>query len=200
MNVITRVSPLIKECELRAGPVIIRVNKFDEDSAKEFAQQMSMAQSTGQSIVPIVIDSYGGQVYALMTMIDAIRSSRVPVATIVEGKAMSCGAVLLTCGAEGQRYASPNSTIMIHEVSTGSFGKVEEIKTDAKEVDRLNDKILKIMAKNIGKDESYFLDEIHHKKHADWFIEPEEAKEMNLINHVKVPEMFLKVDVKYKFE
>jgi ATP-dependent Clp protease protease subunit len=200
MNIITRVSPLIKECELRAAPIIIRVNKFDEDSAKEFAQQMSMAQSSGQGIIPIVIDSYGGQVYSLMTMIDAIKASRVPVATIVEGKAMSCGAVLLTCGAEGMRFAGPNATIMIHEVSTGSFGKVEEIKTDAKEVDRLNDKILKIMAKNIGKDEDYFLEEIHHKKHADWFIEPEEAKEMNMVNHIKVPEMMLTVDVKYKFE
>ena len=98
------------------------------------------------------------------------------------------------------RFAGPNATIMIHEVSTGSFGKVEEIKTDAKEVDRLNDKILKIMAKNIGKDEDYFLEEIHHKKHADWFIEPEEAKEMNMVNHIKVPEMMLTVDVKYKFE
>jgi len=200
MNIITRVSPLIKECELRAAPIIIRVNKFDEDSAKEFAQQMSMAQSSGQGIIPIVIDSYGGQVYSLMTMIDAIKASRVPVATIVEGKAMSCGAVLLTCGAEGMRFAGPNATIMIHEVSTGSFGKVEEIKTDAKEVDRPNDKILKIMAKNIGKDEDYFLEEIHHKKHADWFIEPEEAKEMNMVNHIKVPEMMLTVDVKYKFE
>lgn len=200
MNIITRVSPLIKECELRAGPVVIRVNEFDKDSAKEFAQQMSMAQSTGQTVIPIVIDSYGGQVYALMSMIDAIKASRVPVATIVEGKAMSCGAVLLTCGAEGMRFAAPHATIMIHEVSTGSFGKVEEIKTDAKEVDRLNDKILKIMAKNIGKDEDYFLEEIHHKKHADWFIEPEEAKEMNLVNHVRMPEMMLTVDVKYKFE
>jgi ATP-dependent Clp protease protease subunit len=200
MNIITRVSPLIKECELRSGPVVIRVNEFDKDSAKEFAQQMSMAQSTGQSVIPIIIDSYGGQVYALMSMIDAIKASRVPVATIVEGKAMSCGAVLLTCGTEGMRYAAPHATIMIHEVSTGSFGKVEEIKTDAKEVDRLNDKILKIMAKNIGKDEGFFLDEIHHKKHADWFIEPEEAKEMNLVNHVRMPEMMLTVDVKYKFE
>ena len=200
MNIITRVSPLIKECELRAPPIIIRVNKFDEDSAKEFNQHMSIAQSSGQSVIPVVIDSYGGEVYSLMTMIDSIKSSRVPVATIVEGKAMSCGAVLLTCGAPGMRYASPHSTLMIHEVASAGRGKVEEIKADAKETDRLNEKILKIMAQNIGKDEDFFLDEIHTKKHADWYLEPEEAKEMGLVNHVKVPEMMLSVDVKYKFE
>lgn len=200
MNIITRVSPLVKECELRAGPVVIRINKFDEDAAKEFNQQMSMAQSTGQSVIPVIIDSYGGEVYALMSMIDAIKASRVPVATVVEGKAMSCGAVLLTCGAAGMRYASPNSTIMIHEVASGNRGKVEEIKADAKETDRLNEKILKIMADNIGKDESFFLDEIHNKKHADWYLEPEEAKDLGIVNYVKVPEMMLSVDVKYKFE
>ena len=200
MNIITRVSPLVKECELRAPPIIIRVNKFDEDAAKEFVQQMSIAQCSGQNVIPVVIDSYGGQVYALMTMIDAIKASRVPVATIAEGKAMSCGAVLLTCGAPGMRYASPHSTIMIHEVASGGAGKVEEIKADAKETDRLNEKIFKLMADNIGKDESFFLDEIHHKKHADWYLEADEAKEIGLVNHVKIPEMILTVDVKYKFE
>jgi len=79
MNIITRVSPLVKECELRAPPIVIRVNKFDEDAAKEFNQHMSIAQSSGQSVIPVVIDSYGGEVYSLMTMIDAIKSSRIPV-------------------------------------------------------------------------------------------------------------------------
>ena len=64
MNIITDVPSHIKEVELRALPVVVRVNKFDEDSAKEFAQNMSLAQNTGQPIVPVVIDSYGGQVYA----------------------------------------------------------------------------------------------------------------------------------------
>ena len=200
MNFIADVSSHIKTIELRVDPIIIRVNKFDEESAKEFTDLVSRAQNTGQSVVPVVIDSYGGQVYSLMAMIAAIRSSRVPVATIVEGKAMSCGALLFSFGAEGMRYMDPDATLMIHDVASGAFGKVEEIKADAKETDRLNEKILKIMAQNIGKDEDYFLDEIHTKKHADWYLEPEEAKEIGLVNHVKVPEMMLTVDVKYKFE
>ena len=73
----------IKEVELRHNPVIIRVNKFDEESAKDFASQMSLAHNTGQSVIPVVIDSYGGQVYALMSMISAIKASELPVATIV---------------------------------------------------------------------------------------------------------------------
>ena len=118
----------IKEIELRHNPVIIRVNKFDEESAKEFASQVSLAHNTGQNVIPIVIDSYGGQVYSLMSMIAVIKNSELPVATIIEGKAMSCGAVLFTFGEEGMRFMDKDATLMIHDVSSAQWGKVEEIK------------------------------------------------------------------------
>ena len=96
MNWTTNMDPKVKELELRHNPVIIRVNKFDEESANEFAMKMALAHNTGQPIIPVVIDSYGGQVYSLMSMISAIRASELPVSTIVEGKAMSCGVVLFS--------------------------------------------------------------------------------------------------------
>ena len=191
---------MLKEYELRAEPVIIRVNKFDEDSSKEFAVSMSKAQSTGQSIVPVVIDSYGGQVYALMSMISAIKHSKLPVATIVESKAMSCGALLFSFGTQGYRFIAQDATLMVHDVSLGSFGKIEEIKADAKEGERLNQKVYRMMAANCGKDPSYFLDIIHAKGHADWFLDAEETLQHGIANHIRVPEMRLTVEVKYKLE
>jgi ATP-dependent Clp protease protease subunit len=200
MNVISCVSPLIKEIELRAAPVIIRVNKFDEDSAKEFGQQMSLAQSTGQPIIPIVIDSYGGQVYSLMSMIGNIKSSKVPVATIVEGKAMSCGAILFSFGNQGYRFIDPDATIMIHDVSSGAIGKIEDIKADSKEAERLNQKVYKMMSSNCGKEPNYFLDIIHEKSHADWYLDADESILHGLANHKRVPDLKINVDIKYKFE
>ena len=92
MNVIKYFSPLLKEKELVDDlPIVIRVRKFDEVAAKEFSNSINKAQNSGQPIVPVVIDSYGGQVYSLMSMISDIRHSKIPVATIVQGKAMSCG-------------------------------------------------------------------------------------------------------------
>ena len=127
MHWTTNVDPKIKDFELRYNPVIIRVNKFDEPAADEFAKKMAVAHNTGQKIIPVVIDSYGGQVYSLMSMISAIRSSELPVATIVEGKAMSCGVVLFSCGAPGLRFITPEATLMIHDVSSGVFGKSQKI-------------------------------------------------------------------------
>ena len=197
MNFIADVSPHIKAIELRVDPIIIRVNKFDEESAKEFTDLMSRAQNTGQSVIPVVIDSYGGQVYSLMSMISAIRASRIPVATIIEGKAMSCGALLFSFGAEGMRYMDPDATLMIHDVSTGAIGKIEEVKADAKEGERLNKKVYEMMARNCGKPADYFLKLVHDRGHADWYLEAQEAKNHNLANELRIPTLTCKVDLKY---
>jgi ATP-dependent Clp protease protease subunit len=199
MNVLRDVSKLIGEVELRKQPVVIRVNKFDEESAKKFSDAMSEAQNTGQPIVPVIIDSYGGQVYSLLSMVANIKASKIPVATIVQGKAMSCGALLFSFGAFGHRYMDKHATIMIHDVSTGAHGKVEEIKADAKESDRLNQWLYREMATNCGKEEEYFLKMIHERSHADWYLDAAEAQSHGLANHLRVPDLKLKIDVEYSF-
>ena len=161
---------------------------------------MALAHSSGQKVIPIVIDSYGGQVYSLMSMISAIESSDIPVATIVEGKAMSCGAVLLTFGEQGMRFADPNSTIMIHDVSSGGSGKIEELKADVKEAERLDEKLFMMMARNCGKKDDYFKKKVFTKKHADWFMDAAEAKKHGLVNHLRVPKLNIKVSVEIDFE
>jgi ATP-dependent Clp protease protease subunit len=201
MNIIRYFSPLLKEPRLIDNlPVVIRVRKFDETAAKEFADQMSKAQSTGQPIVPIIIDSYGGQVYSLMSMISDIRHSKLPVATIAQGKAMSCGALLFSFGTEGYRYMDPDATLMIHDVSSLKWGKVEEIKASAEETERLNKKVYQMMAKNCGHPKNYFLDVIHSKGHADWYVDAREAKKHNLANYLRVPEMRIEAEVSFKFK
>ena len=201
MNVIKYFSPLLKEPKLIDDlPVIIRVRKFDETAAKEFSTLMMKAQNTGQPMVPVIIDSYGGQVYSLMSMISDIKHSKVPVATVVQGKAMSCGAILFSFGAEGYRYMDRDSTLMIHDVSSMNWGKVEEVKASADETQRLNKKVYQMMAKNCGHHRDYFLDIIHEKGHADWFLEADEAKKHNLANHLRIPEMKIETKVNFKFK
>ena len=201
MNVIKNFSPLLKDKELIDDlPIVIRVRKFDEGAAKEFSAAVSKAQNTGQPVLPIIIDSYGGQVYSLMSMISDINASRIPVATIIQGKAMSCGALLFSFGKEGMRYMDPDATLMIHDVSSMSIGKVEEIKANAEETERLNQKVYKMMAKNCGHHEDYFLDIIHEGGHADWFLEADECLKHNLTNHLHVPELRIEVRVKFDFK
>jgi ATP-dependent Clp protease protease subunit len=195
-----KVSPLLKEYELRRNPVIIRVNKFDEESANKFVSEMATAHNTGQKVIPIVLDSFGGSVYSLMTMIAAIRNAELPVATIVEGKAMSCGAILFSFGAEGLRFMDPDATVMIHDVSSMAWGKIEELKSSVSEAERLNQKIYTMMARNCGKKDDYFLKLVEKKKQADWFLDAEEAKTHGLANQLRLPNLRIAIDVDIDFE
>ena len=200
MHWTSELDPKLKEVELRKPPVIIRVNKFDEDSAKKFMLEMGTALNTGHKVIPVIIDSYGGQVYSLMAMISAIKHAELPVATIVEGKAMSCGAILFSFGEQGLRFMDPDATIMIHDVSSMAWGKVEEVKVSAEETDRLNQIVYTMMARNCGKKDDYFLKLVHKKGHADWFLDAPAAKKHGLANQLRVPKLSIKVSVDIDFE
>jgi ATP-dependent Clp endopeptidase proteolytic subunit ClpP len=186
--------------ELVDLPYVVVVNEFDEKSAKAFRDDFARALNTGQKIVPVVIDSYGGQCYSLLSMAATIKQSPVPVATIATGKAMSCGAILFTCGAEGHRYIDPLATLLIHDVSGHSFGKVEDVKTNAEEIERLNQMVYIMMARNIGKADDYFLKMTHDKGHADLYFSAEQCKEHNIANHIRTPSFRVKVSTETVFE
>lgn len=184
-------------------PHVVQVRgDFTDEMAEDFADAFNAAENTGQQIIPVVIDSYGGDVYALMSMIDTIAASSVPVATIVVGKAMSAGAVLLTCGAPGLRFAAPSSTIMIHSAwETGISGNADEVKVSAEELTRLNKKLLQLMSTNCGHDKQYFCNIMNTKKNTDWFISPKDAMKHNIVGAIKIPEysVSVKMSVEFKF-
>lgn len=176
---------------------------FTEESAAKFRTELNMAESharaSKQDVIPIIIDSFGGDVYSLLSMIDAIDSCKIPVATIVESKAMSCGALLFTCGADGHRYMGPNATLMFHGVSSMTWGKLEDMKISVAEAERLEKLVMERASKNCGHKKSYFEDLLIKKKHLDWFMDPKEAKEHNITNHIALPVMKVEVSMTHKF-
>ena len=189
-----------KHCELGVDPVVIRVKgTFNEDMAERFATEMERATQTGQPVIPVVIDSYGGQVYSLLDMISQIQTSKLPVATILQGKAMSAGGMLFIFGSPGYRYMADWATLMIHDVSSGTWGKVEEIKSSAEETERLHKLIFKMAAKHLGQKDDYFLKILHEKGHAEWYLTAKDAKKHGICDHIGVPEMTAKVSVDFLF-
>lgn len=183
-------------------PKVVYVQQFDEEGAKTFRQSFSLAHRTGQPFIPVVIDSYGGDPYSLLSMVDTIKTATVPVATIIEGKAMSCGAVLFSCGTEGYRFMAPNSTLMIHDVTLDhdSAKKTEEVKSDAKETDRVNRKLYRIMDRNCGHTAGSFWKLVQERGRADWYVTPKEALGLNLANHIGIPVLKTEVRVTMKLE
>lgn len=200
MKLIRKVHPNIKGFDLNQEPVIIRVNEFDHEAVTEFSKSISDAHNTGQNIIPIIIDSPGGFVHSLLSMISIIEDSNIPVATIIEGRAMSCGAILAMCGALNFRFMAPHSTMMIHSASTMAYGKTQDIETDTAELRRLNDKILQIASTKSGHKKTYLKDLLANNQDKDIFLTPQAAKKHNLIDHIWIPSMTidlsLKIDLK----
>jgi len=200
MNILVTKHKNIKEESLIKDPVIVRLSKFDEDGYEEFSKQMNDAHNTGQTIIPIVIDSYGGEAYSLMGMISIIENAKLPVATIVESKAMSCGAILFTFGTEGYRYMSQSATLMIHDVASFAFGKIEEIKADVKEGERLNTLVYRMMADNCKQPKDYFKKLVHERGHSDWYLSAKDAKKHKLTNHIGVPNLEVNITLDFKLD
>lgn len=189
-----------KHSDLGVSAPVIRINKtFNYEMVEKFSEDFNAALEKNPKIIPIVIDSYGGEVYCLLEMISLVKSSPVPVATICNGKAMSCGALLFMFGANGLRFMSEQATLMLHEVSSGSYGKVEEIKANANETDRLNKMIFEMVARHIGFPDNHFLELLHKQNHAEIFMDAKTARKHKICNHIGVPELITEVNVDYKF-
>lgn len=175
---------------------------FCEESAAAFKRNLAVAEAraleTGQTILPIEIDSYGGEIYSLMACVDAIRAvdKSITIATILNGKAMSAGAILFTCGHPGFRYMAPNSTLMFHPASAGTQGTVDDMEISVEEARRLNEAIMKIAAKNVGKPESFFTKLLKDKNNSDLYMTAEQAIAHGIANKIGIPKFTL--DVKYE--
>ena len=165
----------------------ILVNEFSEFGVKNFKVDFDDLNSSALPIIPVIIDSYGGEIYSLLAMLDIMSTAVKPVATIGLGKAMSCGSILLACGSPGLRFVGPHCTVMVHDAATISFGKIEELKADVGEAERLNIKIFNLLNERCGKSKNYFQKIVADKKHVNWYLESEEALKHGLADHIGLP-------------
>lgn len=168
----------------------IWVLDFTPESAQEFRDKL-MAESQDNPNRPIIvyIDSYGGQVDALAKMISTIDEISNPIITCCMGKAMSCGAILLSHG--DIRFADKHSRIMVHKVSGGAFGDSEDIANDAAEITRMNKYWLGFLAENCNIKGGYaeLETKLKSKDGRDRYITAPEAIEFGLVDVVGHPKI-----------
>lgn len=167
----------------------IWVNKFDEESAKEFRDALIYSSKMDPSRpIIIYIDSYGGMVDSLAKMIETMEEVPNPMVTVCMGKAMSCGAILLSHG--DVRFCGKHSRIMVHEVSSGSHGNVHDMHADTQEVKRLNEHFMGLLAKNCGYDGYDDLRKIIKEQDGrDRYMDAAKALEFGIIDAIGLPKL-----------
>jgi len=126
---------------------IIWVTEFNPSASSQFCANL-LRESKKDLNRPIIIyiNSPGGQVFDLLAMMACMDSVPNPKVTVGMGQAMSCGAVLLGHG--DIRFAAPNCQIMVHEISAGAGGNIQDLNTEAQYLMQLHKLFTKIMAED----------------------------------------------------
>jgi ATP-dependent Clp protease protease subunit len=130
--------------------------------------------------ISIYINSPGGSVSSGLAIYDTMQFVKPAVATYCVGQATSMGAILLSAGSKGKRFALPNSRIMIHQPWGGIQGAAEDISRHAKEILKMRDNINEILASHTGQP----LEKIQKDTDRDYFMSAQEAKDYGLIDEV----------------
>ncbi|MEX1014527.1 MAG: ATP-dependent Clp endopeptidase proteolytic subunit ClpP [Candidatus Paceibacterota bacterium] len=144
------------------------------------AQLLFLEHEDSKKDIKLYINSPGGSVTAGLAIYDTMQHIKSPVSTICVGMAASMGAVLLTAGAKGKRFALPNAQVMMHQVMGGAQGQAVEIEITAKQIMRVRDNLNKIIANHTGQK----LKKVSEDTDRDYYLDPEEAKEYGVIDEI----------------
>lgn len=161
--------------------IIFLGEQVDENTASLIVAQLLFLESEDpEKDISFYINSPGGVITAGMAIYDTMNYIRCDVSTICIGMAASMGAILLTAGAKGKRFALPNAEIMIHQPSGGMQGQAADMKIHAEWILKSREKLNQILVEKTGQP----LEVIERDTDRDHFMGAEEAVSYGIIDQV----------------
>lgn len=161
--------------------IIFLAGPIDDYTANiVIAQLLFLQQEDPKKDISLYINSPGGSVTATLAMIDTLNHIKPNVSTVCVGMAASGGAMLLSAGAKGKRYALPNAEIMVHQPIGGAEGQASDIEITARQILKLRERLNKMLAKNTGQN----IKQIEKDVERDKWMTADEAKDYGLIDAV----------------
>ena len=165
---------------LRERIIFLGTEIDDEVANSVVAQLLLLDSENSEKDIMLYINSPGGVITAGMAIYDTMQLIKSDVSTICLGDAASMGAFLLCSGAKGKRLALPNSRVMIHQPLGGAKGQATDIEIEAKEILRMKDMLIGIIAENSGQP----IEKVKEDCERDHFLTAQEALEYGLIDKV----------------
>jgi ATP-dependent Clp protease protease subunit len=161
--------------------IIFLTGGVQDDVASLITAQLLFLESENPNKdISLYINSPGGLVTSGLAIYDTMQYIRPAVATLCIGQAASMGSLLLAAGADGQRFALPNSRIMLHQPSGGFQGQATDIEIHAKEILSLRGRLNEIYVKHTKQP----LEVVEDNLERDKFMTPQDAKDFGLIDDV----------------
>jgi ATP-dependent Clp protease protease subunit len=154
---------------------------IDDHTANIIIAQLLFLQSEDpKKDISLYINSPGGSVTATLAIIDTMNHIKNDVSTVCVGIAASGGAMVLSAGKQGKRFALPNSEVMIHQPLGGAEGQATDIEISARHILKTRENLNKMLAKNTGQP----LSKIEKDVERDFFMSADEAKKYGIIDKV----------------
>ncbi len=144
------------------------------------AQLLFLESENPDKDIFLYINSPGGSVTAGMSIYDTMQYIKPDVSTVCMGQAASMGAFLLAGGAQGKRYALPNSRVMIHQPLGGFQGQASDIQIHAQEILSIKQKLNNLLAEHTGQP----LEVIERDTDRDNFMAAQDAADYGLVDAV----------------
>ncbi len=171
-------SRLLKDRIIFLGGVI------DDNLANIIIAQLLFLESEGpKKDITLYVNSPGGLVTATMAILDTMNYVKSDVSTVCVGQAASGGAIILSAGAKGKRFALPNAEIMIHQPLGGTEGQASDIAITAKQILKIKDKLNKILAKHTGQTVA----QVEKDSDRNYFMSADEAVKYGLVDSIVKP-------------
>ncbi len=163
--------------------IIFLSEEIDEHSANlVIAQLLFLEAQDNTKPIKMYLNSPGGSVTDGLAIYDTMQYIKAPVSTICVGLAASMAAVLLAAGTKGQRFALPNSEILIHQIMGGASGQASDIKIKAEQILKLKTQLNKILHQHTGK----LLTKIEKDTDRDYYMTAQEALTYGLIDKILI--------------
>ena len=161
--------------------IIFLGDPVDEHTANLIVAQLLFLQAEdAKKDIFLYINSPGGSVYDALAIYDTMQYITNDVQTVGIGMQASAAAFLLSSGAKGKRYLLPHSTVMIHQPSSGTRGKVTDQEIDLRESLRVKKLLEEIMAKNTGQTVA----QVHEDMERDRWMTATEAHKYGLVDKI----------------
>lgn len=161
--------------------IIFLGGPIDDGVANTVIAQLLFLQSEDpKKEITLYVNSPGGVVTSGLAIIDTMNNIKPDVSTVCVGMAASMGAVILSAGSKGKRFALPNADIMIHQPLGGAQGQAADIEIAAKRIIKDREKLNKILAKNTGQPVSRIEKDVDR----DFFMDAEEAKKYGIVDKI----------------
>lgn len=161
--------------------IIFLGTPVDEHTANLIvAQLLFLDNEDPKKDIFLYVNSPGGSVYDALAIYDTMQFVKADVQTVGIGVQASAAAFLLSSGAKGKRFLLPHATVMIHQPSSGTRGKVTDQEIDLRESLRVKKLLEEIMAKNTGQK----VTQIHEDMERDRWMTAEEAKKYGLVDAI----------------